>query len=107
MSKRGKAIQGATGAFLKQYGRKAQRNCEPNDRSYDRNMEKKIKSIDPRELSELMHDDIGSGVPREIEDRWFAGEDIEGVNFSHNDSVLVTDGLYSGNGGAVVCLVRL
>jgi hypothetical protein len=107
MSKRGKGIQGEIGSFLREYQRKAQRHVEPNDRQYDRNMEMKIKSIDPRRLNELMHDDVDSRVPREVEDRWYAGDRIEGVNFYFNDAVLIADGSHSGEGGTVISLLDL
>jgi hypothetical protein len=107
MSKRGKGMQGEIGTFLREYQRKAQRHVEPNDRQYDRNVEKKIKSIDPRRLSELMHDDVGFEVPREVEDRWYASDRIEGVDFYINDAVSITDGSHSGEGGAVISLLRL
>ena len=55
MSKRGKRLEGEVGVFVKQYGRKRPRGGEPNDRRYDRKVEQKIKSIDPRELDVLMN----------------------------------------------------
>jgi hypothetical protein len=42
------------GGFMQQYQRKAQRNTEPNDRHYDRKLEKQIKRLPPEELSELL-----------------------------------------------------
>jgi hypothetical protein len=107
MSKRGKGLEGEIGTFLREYRRKAQRHVEPNDRHYDRNVEKKIKSTDPRRLSELMHDDAGIRVPREVEDCWYVGNRIEGIDFYYNDAVLVAEGANSGEGGAVVSLLRL
>jgi hypothetical protein len=44
------------GQFIREYTRKAQRGAEPNDRQYDRKIENLIKHMDPRELSELLHD---------------------------------------------------
>ena len=43
--------------FVKEYGRKAQRGVEPNDRHYDRKVEMLIKRMDPRELSELLNEE--------------------------------------------------
>jgi hypothetical protein len=43
--------------FVKQYGRKAQKNTEPNDRNYSRDLEKTLKAMDPQELSDLIADD--------------------------------------------------
>jgi hypothetical protein len=45
------------GQFVKEYGRKAQRGVEPNDRQYDRKVEKLIKRMDPRELTELLNEE--------------------------------------------------
>lgn len=41
--------------FAKQYARKAQRGCEPNDRQYDRNVELQAKRMKPEELYRLLH----------------------------------------------------
>jgi len=49
---------------LKEYGRKAQRGVEPNDRQYDRKVEKLIKRMDSKELSELLNEES----PLESED---------------------------------------
>lgn len=100
-------MQGAVGAFLKQYQRRAQRNCEPNDRQYDRDVEKKIKSLDPWTLHEIMYDDGISTVPREIEEHWSAGDRIDGIDFYYNDAVSVTDGPHIGKIGVVVSLTWL
>lgn len=53
-SKRKKKLEGEIGAFMKQYKRKAHAGWDPNDRSYDRELEKKIKNMSPEELDELM-----------------------------------------------------
>jgi hypothetical protein len=52
------------GQFVKEYCRKAQRGVEPNDRQYDRKVEKLIKRMDPKELSELLNEES----PLESED---------------------------------------
>jgi hypothetical protein len=54
-----------------------------------------------------MHDDVGFRVPREVEDRWYDGDRLEGVDFYINDAVLVTYGAHSGEVGAVISLLRL
>lgn len=42
--------------FMRQYGRKKQPGgFDPNDRHYDRKLEKDIKRMDPRELDILLH----------------------------------------------------
>ena len=43
--------------FTQQYGRKAQRGVEPNDRRYSREMERKLKQLRPEQLDLLMRDD--------------------------------------------------
>jgi hypothetical protein len=55
MNKRKKKLQAEIGTFVKQYGRKAHAGHDPNDRSYDRGVEAKIKRMNPEELDELMH----------------------------------------------------
>jgi hypothetical protein len=107
MSNRGKRIQKEIGTFLKSYERKAQRGVEPNDRHYDRDMEKKVKSLEPEVLNELMHGEFESGVPEDIEDRWFAGQYIDGIDFSLNESVTIVDGIHEGWAGCIITLLRL
>jgi hypothetical protein len=36
---------------------KAQKGVEPNDREYDRGVEKAVKRMDPEELDRLLRDD--------------------------------------------------
>jgi len=43
--------------FVQGYARKAQRNDEPNDRHYDRDLEKAISRMKPVELDSLLRDD--------------------------------------------------
>jgi hypothetical protein len=54
--KRGLAL-GAMRSFMQQYGRKAQRGVEPNDRGYSRRLEKTVKRMKPVELDRLLRDD--------------------------------------------------
>lgn len=49
-----KKIKSAIGIFLKQYKRKSNKCCDPNDRGYDRKLERIVKKMDPTELSGLM-----------------------------------------------------
>lgn len=42
------------GIFLRQYGRKAPKSGEPNDRGYSRKVEQRIKRMSAEELDELM-----------------------------------------------------
>jgi hypothetical protein len=55
LPKRTKASLAAKlGRFVQQYGRKAQKGWDPNDRSYDRKLEAKMKKLSPEELSDLL-----------------------------------------------------
>lgn len=45
------------GRFVQQYARKAHKNWDPNDRSYDRKLEQKMKRLTPEDLSELLSGD--------------------------------------------------
>ena len=64
-SKRRKRLEGEVGAFLRQYERKAAPNVDPNDRHYDREIEKLVKRMDPRELDELMHGSEEEGLEKD------------------------------------------
>ena len=50
-----KKIKSSIGIFLKQYKRKSNKCFNPNDRSYDRKLEKIVKKMDPEELFKLMN----------------------------------------------------
>lgn len=50
-------LVGELSRFVQQYARKAGAT-EPNDRQYDRKLEKKIKRLSPVELSNLLSDDL-------------------------------------------------
>jgi hypothetical protein len=43
--------------FIQQYGRKSQKGCEPNDRRYDRDVEQKMRRMDPILLDRLLRED--------------------------------------------------
>lgn len=51
-------LAGSVNAFIRQYARKAYPTHDPNDRRYDRNVEKKVRRMDPEELDRLMRDDV-------------------------------------------------
>ncbi|CAE6765380.1 hypothetical protein R69776_04350 [Paraburkholderia nemoris] len=56
-SKRNKSrLAGELNRFVQQYARKTLAS-EPNDRQYDRKLEKKMKQLSPSELSELLSED--------------------------------------------------
>jgi hypothetical protein len=42
--------------FVQEYGRKAQKGVEPNDRRYERETEKMVKRMKPDELDRLLRD---------------------------------------------------
>jgi len=57
VSKREDRLRSRLGAFLREYGRTSRRpGLDPNDRHYDRILEREIKRLDPRDLDRLMHD---------------------------------------------------
>lgn len=56
--KRLKRLESEIGAFVKKYQRKAHAGWDPNDRTYDRELEKKIKNLPPEELDILMRGEI-------------------------------------------------
>ena len=43
--------------FVQQYGRKAQKGVEPNDRRYDRRLEKAVKTMPPEALDRIIRED--------------------------------------------------
>lgn len=43
--------------FIRHYGRKAPKGGDPNDRRYDREMERTVKRMAPARLDALMRDD--------------------------------------------------
>jgi hypothetical protein len=45
---------GDIATFVRQYGRKAQKNTEPNDRGFKEEAARKVKRMDPLELDRLM-----------------------------------------------------
>jgi hypothetical protein len=57
MSQRRRRLVGELGTFMRQYGRKAHPGHDPNDRGYDRGVERLVKKMDPAELDELIHGD--------------------------------------------------
>lgn len=63
-SKRRKNFLAANlGGFVQQYGRKAQKGVEPNDRGYSRGIEELVKRLPPEELSELLSGDAVESIP--------------------------------------------
>jgi len=54
-SRRQKRLESEIGVFIKQYKRKSHAGYDPNDRSYDRKIEKEVKGMAPAELDALMN----------------------------------------------------
>ena len=55
-TKRDRLLEAELSLFVRQYGRKRSKGGgDPNDRRYDRRLERKIKRMDPWELSELLN----------------------------------------------------
>jgi len=52
-----KKIKSDIGVFLKRYKRKSHKGNDPNDRSYDRKLEERLKKMNPEDLSKLMNDE--------------------------------------------------
>jgi hypothetical protein len=55
MNKRKQKLAREMGDFIQKYKRKHYPGHNPNDRQYDREIEKKVKSMDPTELDELIN----------------------------------------------------
>jgi len=56
-------LAGELGRFVQQYGRKAHKGHDPNDRSYDPKLEQKMRRMKPEELSELLYgEEIGAST---------------------------------------------
>ena len=55
MSHRRNRLSAELSMFVQQYGRRAQRGVEPNDRGYSREIEALMKRLPPEELSELLN----------------------------------------------------
>ncbi len=57
MPKRDDKLERDAGLFIQRYGRKKRKGANANDRDYDRRLEKKLKRMDPAELSRLLNAD--------------------------------------------------
>lgn len=65
LPKRTKATLAAKlGRFVQQYGRKAQKGWDLNDRNYDRKLEAKMKKLSPEELSDLLSGEDATAVEK-------------------------------------------
>ena len=54
-SKKQEQLRSEVAAFMKQYRRKKGIGTDPNDRHYDRKLEKKLKKMKPEELDDLLN----------------------------------------------------
>jgi hypothetical protein len=54
------------GTFLRQYGRRAQKGQDPNDRTYDREIEQELRRVKPEELDRLINGDDEERLPTRI-----------------------------------------
>ncbi len=54
MRKRPDALKEDIRLFVQQYGRKAQRGVDPNDRRYDRKLAALIQRLSPEELDAIL-----------------------------------------------------
>ncbi|MGE0307495.1 MAG: hypothetical protein AB7N61_24950 [Acidimicrobiia bacterium] len=48
-------LQANLGTFIRQYGRRSHAGHDPNDRGYDRKVEKLVKQMSPEELDEMIN----------------------------------------------------
>jgi len=105
MSKRKNKISGELGVFLQQYARKAHAGLDPNDRTYDRELEKKIKAMSAEELGELMAGQDES-LTIDEENEWYSQSLVPGLCYRLNDPVQVTLG-GSTKMGSIVSLLAI
>jgi hypothetical protein len=49
-------LKSEVGGFARQYARKRRRGMDPNDRHYDRKIQKKIRKMKPEDFNELLND---------------------------------------------------
>lgn len=62
-SKDRKQLRARIARFMQQYGRKARKGLDPNDRTYDREIEKLVKRMDPEELDRILREEDEPGTP--------------------------------------------
>jgi hypothetical protein len=61
-----KRIAKELGTFLRQYGRRAQKGQDPNDRTYDREIEQELRRLKPEALDRLINGDDDERLPTRI-----------------------------------------
>lgn len=57
MARRHDRLSSEIGIFLQKYARPKHAGHDPNDRTYDRNVERVVKRMDPEELDALIRGD--------------------------------------------------
>jgi len=62
-------LAGALGLLVKQYGRKARKQLDPNDRRYDHDAERMMTRLSAADLSDLPADDDATEDERGIGSR--------------------------------------
>ncbi len=107
MSKRSRRLEGEIGAFIKQYQRKSQRGAEPNDRGYDREIEKIIKNMKPEELSDLMTQGADTEITSDLDEQWQLRKCIAGVNYYPGDKVIFISSKNPEQYGIITMLYRM
>jgi hypothetical protein len=63
MSVRGKKLRLGLSTFLRQYARKSVQGYDPNDRAYDRRIERLVRGMRPEVLDRLLRDEAGPPRP--------------------------------------------
>ncbi|KVG64497.1 hypothetical protein [Burkholderia pseudomultivorans] len=58
-------LAGELGVFIQRYGRKAQKQFDPNDRRYDHDVERAMRRLSPADLSDLISGDTEDDAPDE------------------------------------------
>jgi len=59
------ALEKRMGTFLRQYRRRAHKGSDPNDRAYDREIERYLRKLRPEDLDVLLNgeEDVRFSVP--------------------------------------------
>lgn len=62
MSKNRKQLEAEVGVFIQQYARRRHAGHDPNDRNYDRGIERRLRQMDPEELDRMINgEEVGDG----------------------------------------------
>ncbi len=102
MKKRKIDLASRLGTFLRQYGRKKQPTGDPNDRQYDRAVEKTLKALTAEDYQALTESD----APTQMLQDWLNGTAIPNVQYAYNEPVCISALEYQGQQGCVISLLR-